>query len=254
MRKRVPAMSGRLAGKTIFATASAQGIGRAAALAFANEGGRVIATDKNSDLLAALEGESPNIQTRLLDVTDADAIGEIAADLGAVDVVFNCAGYVHNGTILDCDEADWDLSFDVNIKSMYRIIRAFLPAMIDAGGGSILNISSVASSITAAPNRFAYGATKAAVIGLTKAIAVDFVGKNIRCNAVCPGTVDSPSLNERMAAAGDYEGMRAKFLERQPMGRFARPEEIGALCVYLASDEAAFATGQTYTLDGGWTT
>ncbi|MBL6945102.1 MAG: SDR family oxidoreductase [Rhodospirillales bacterium] len=247
-------MSGRLAGKTIFATASAQGIGRAAALAFANEGGRVIATDKNSDLLAALEGESPNIQTRLLDVTDADAIGEIAADLGAVDVVFNCAGYVHNGTILDCDEADWDLSFDVNIKSMYRIIRAFLPAMIDAGGGSILNISSVASSITAAPNRFAYGATKAAVIGLTKAIAVDFVGKNIRCNAVCPGTVDSPSLNERMAAAGDYEGMRAKFLERQPMGRFARPEEIGALCVYLASDEAAFATGQTYTLDGGWTT
>ncbi|MBC8158223.1 MAG: SDR family oxidoreductase [Rhodospirillales bacterium] len=247
-------MSGRLAGKTIFATASGLGIGRAAALAFSNEGAAVIATDKNPELLGPLEAESPNIQTRTLDVTDGKAIEKIASELGAVDVVFNCAGYVHNGTILDCEEADWDLSFDVNIKSMYRVTRAFLPAMIDAGGGSILNISSVASSITAAPNRFAYGATKAAVIGLTKAIAVDFVGKNIRCNAVCPGTVDSPSLNERMAAAGDYEGMRAKFLERQPMGRFAAPAEIGALCVYLASDEAAFATGQTYTLDGGWTT
>jgi len=247
-------MSGRLAGKTIFATASGQGIGRAAVLAFTREGANVIATDVDTETLATLEGESPNIQTHALDVTDADAIGEIAADLGAVDVIFNCAGYVHNGTILDCTEADWDRSFDVNIKSMYRIIRAFLPAMIEAGGGSILNISSVASSVTAAPNRFAYGATKAAVIGLTKAIAVDFVGKNIRCNAVCPGTVDSPSLNERMAAAGDYDSMRAKFLERQPMGRFAQPEEIASLCVYLASDEAAFATGQTYTLDGGWTT
>jgi len=247
-------MSGRLAGKTILATASGQGIGRAAVLAFTREGANVIATDVDTETLATLEGESPNIQTHALDVTDADAIGEIAADLGAVDVIFNCAGYVHNGTILDCTEADWDRSFDVNIKSMYRIIRAFLPAMIEAGGGSILNISSVASSVTAAPNRFAYGATKAAVIGLTKAIAVDFVGKNIRCNAVCPGTVESPSLNERMAAAGDYDSMRTKFLERQPMGRFAQPEEIASLCVYLASDEAAFATGQTYTLDGGWTT
>ncbi len=247
-------MSGRLAGKTILATASGQGIGRAAVLAFAREGANVIATDVNTETLATLEGENPNIQTHALDVTDGDAIGKIATDLGAVDVIFNCAGYVHNGTILDCTEADWDRSFDVNIKSMYRIIRAFLPAMIEAGGGSILNISSVASSVTAAPNRFAYGATKAAVIGLTKAIAVDFVGKNIRCNAVCPGTVESPSLNERMAAAGDYDSMRAKFLERQPMGRFAQPEEIASLCVYLASDEAAFATGQTYTLDGGWTT
>ncbi len=247
-------MSGRLAGKTILATASGQGIGRAAVLAFAREGANVIATDVNTETLATLEGENPNIQTHALDVTDGDAIGKIATDLGAVDVIFNCAGYVHNGTILDCTEADWDRSFDVNIKSMYRIIRAFLPAMIEAGGGSILNISSVASSVTAAPNRFAYGATKAAVIGLTKAIAVDFVGKNIRCNAVCPGTVESPSLNERMAAAGDYDSMRTKFLERQPMGRFAQPEEIASLCVYLASDEAAFATGQTYTLDGGWTT
>ncbi|MBT3361133.1 MAG: SDR family oxidoreductase [Rhodospirillales bacterium] len=247
-------MSGRLAGKTIFATASGQGIGRAAALAFANEGARVIATDVNPETLATLEDENADIQTRVLDVTDGAGIAKIAAELGAVDVVFNCAGYVHNGTILDCDEADWDRSFDVNIKSMYRVIKAFLPAMIDAGGGGIVNISSVASSITAAPNRFVYGATKAAVIGLTKAIAVDFVGKNIRCNAVCPGTVDSPSINERMAATGDYEGMRAKFLERQPMGRFASPEEVASLCVYLASDEAAFATGQTFTLDGGWTT
>ncbi|MBL6945373.1 MAG: SDR family oxidoreductase [Rhodospirillales bacterium] len=246
-------MSGRLDGKTILATASGQGIGRATALAFANEGASVIATDIDPETLATLESEGPNIQTRILDATDAQGIGETAAELGAVDVIFNCAGYVHNGTILDCDDADWDRSFDVNVKSMYRVIKAFMPAMIEAGGGSIVNVSSVASSITAAPNRFVYGATKAAVIGLTKAIAVDFVGKNIRCNAVCPGTVDSPSLNERMAAAGEYDAVRAQFLQRQPMGRFAQPEEIAAICVYLASDEAAFTTGQTFTVDGGWT-
>ncbi|MBE0529363.1 MAG: SDR family oxidoreductase [Rhodospirillales bacterium] len=246
-------MSGRLAGKTIFATASGQGIGRATALAFAREGAQVWATDINEKSLATLAAESPNIMTRRLDVTDPAAIQAIAAELGAVDVIFNAAGYVANGTILECDEKDWDLSFDINVKSMYRVIRAFLPAMIAAGGGAIVNISSVASAITGVPNRFVYGTTKAAVTGLTKMIARDFVGNGIRCNAVCPGTIDSPSLNERMAAAGNYEAVRASFMERQPMKRLGTPEEVAMLCVYLASDEAAFATGQTWTLDGGWT-
>lgn len=246
-------MSGRLAGKTIFATASGQGIGRAAALAFAREGATVWATDINEKSLATLAAESANIKTRRLDVTDGAAIKAIAAELGAVDVLFNAAGYVANGTILECEEKDWDLSFDINVKSMYRVIRAFLPAMIAAGGGAIVNISSVASAITGVPNRFVYGTTKAAVTGLTKMIARDFVGKGIRCNAVCPGTIDSPSLNERMAAAGNYEAVRASFMERQPMKRLGTPEEVAMLCVYLASDEAAFATGQTWTLDGGWT-
>lgn len=246
-------MSGRLAGKTIFATASGQGIGRATALAFAREGAHVWATDINEKSLATLAAESPTIKTRRLDVTDPAAIAAIAAELGAVDVVFNAAGYVANGTILECDEKDWDLSFDINVKSMYRVIRAFLPAMIAAGGGAIVNISSVASAITGVPNRFVYGTTKAAVTGLTKMIARDFVGKGIRCNAVCPGTIDSPSLNERMAAGGNYETVRASFMERQPMKRLGTPEEVAMLAVYLASDEAAFATGQTWTLDGGWT-
>ena len=246
-------MSGRLAGKTIFATASGQGIGRATALAFAREGAHVWATDINEKSLATLAAESPTIKTRRLDVTDPAAIAAIAAELGAVDVVFNAAGYVANGTILECEEKDWDLSFDLNVKSMYRVIRAFLPAMIAAGGGAIVNISSVASAITGVPNRFVYGTTKAAVTGLTKMIARDFVGKGIRCNAVCPGTIDSPSLNERMAAGGNYETVRASFMERQPMKRLGTPEEVAMLCVYLASDEAAFATGQTWTLDGGWT-
>jgi 2-keto-3-deoxy-L-fuconate dehydrogenase len=246
-------MSGRLAGKTIFATASGQGIGRATALAFARAGAHVWATDINEKSLATLAAESPNIKTRRLDVTDPAAIQAIAAELGAVDVIFNAAGYVANGTILECDEKDWDLSFDINVKSMYRVIRAFLPAMIAAGGGAIVNISSVASAITGVPNRFVYGTTKAAVTGLTKMIARDFVGNGIRCNAVCPGTIDSPSLNERMAAGGNYEEVRASFMERQPMKRLGTPEEVAMLCVYLASDEAAFATGQTWTLDGGWT-
>jgi len=246
-------MSGRLAGKTIFATASGQGIGRATALAFAREGAHVWATDINEKSLATLAAESPTIKTRRLDVTDPAAIAAIAAELGAVDVVFNAAGYVANGTILECEEKDWDLSFDLNVKSMYRVIRAFLPAMIAAGGGAIVNISSVASAITGVPNRFVYGTTKAAVTGLTKMIARDFVGKGIRCNAVCPGTIDSPSLNERMAAGGNYETVRASFMERQPMKRLGTPEEVAMLAVYLASDEAAFATGQTWTLDGGWT-
>jgi len=246
-------MSGRLAGKTIFATASGQGIGRAAALAFAREGASVWATDINEQTLATLAAESPAIQTRRLDATDGPAIAALAAEVGAVDVLFNAAGYVANGTILDCDEKDWDVSFNINVKSMYLVVKAFLPAMIAAGGGTIVNISSVAGAVTGVPNRFAYSATKAAVAGLTKAIARDFVEKGIRCNAVCPGTIDSPSLNERFRATGDYEGIRARFLERQPMRRFGTPEEVAMLCVYLASDEAAFATGQLWTLDGGWT-
>ena len=186
-------MTGRLAGKTIFATASGQGIGRATALAFAQEGATVWATDINEETLATLAAESPNIKTRRLDVTDGEAIKAIAAEIGTVDIIFNAAGFVHNGTILDCEEKDWDFSFDLNVKSMYRIIRAFLPAMLKAGHGNIVNVSSVASAITGVPNRFAYGTTKAAVTGLTKMIAKDFVEKGIRCNAVCPGTVDSPS-------------------------------------------------------------
>lgn len=246
-------MSGRLAGKTVFATASGQGIGRATALAFAREGATVWATDINEQTLATLAAENPNIRTRRLDVMDVAAIKAAAAEIGAVDVLFNAAGFVHNGTILDCEEKDWDFSFDLNVKSMYRVIKAFLPAMIAAGGGSIVNISSVASAVTGVPNRFVYGTTKAAVTGLTKMIAKDFVEKGIRCNAVCPGTIDSPSLNERFHATGDYQAIRTKFLDRQPMRRFGTPDEVAMLCVYLASDEAAFATGQTWVLDGGWT-
>lgn len=246
-------MSGRLAGKTILATASGQGIGRAAALAFAREGAKVWATDINEETLATLVPENPNITVRRLDVTDGKAIQEIAAELGAVDVILNAAGHVATGTILECGEKDWDFSFDINVKSMYRIIKAFLPAMIDAGHGSIINIASVVSSVTGAPNRVAYGASKAAVIGLTKMVARDFVTHGIRANAVCPSTVESPSLNERLAAGGDYEGLRAQFIARQPMKRFGTPDEVAALCVYLASDESAFATGQTWVLDGGLT-
>lgn len=246
-------MSGRLAGKTIFATASGQGIGRSAALAFAREGASVWATDINDKTLATLAAESPAIKTRRLDVTDGAAVAALAAEVGPVDVLFNAAGYVANGTILECVDKDWDISFDINVKSMYRLIQAFLPGMLSAGHGNIVNISSVAGAITGVPNRFAYCATKAAVAGLTKAIARDFVEKGIRCNAICPGTIDSPSLNERMAAGGNYEAVRAAFMERQPMKRLGTPDEVALLAVYLASDESAFATGQLWTLDGGWT-
>jgi 2-keto-3-deoxy-L-fuconate dehydrogenase len=242
----------RLAGKTAVITAAAQGIGRATALAFAAEGATVWATDVNEPALQALAAEEPRLKTSRLDVRDPQAILAFAEQCGAVDALFNCAGFVHNGSILDCTDADWDFSFDLNVKSMFRMCRAFLPAMIAAGHGSIINMSSVASSVTAAPNRFAYGATKAAVVGLTKSIAKDFVAKGIRCNAICPGTVQTPSLDGRMAAAGP--GGRETFVSRQPMGRLGKPEEIAAIVVYLASDESSFTTGQIHVIDGGWTT
>jgi 2-keto-3-deoxy-L-fuconate dehydrogenase len=245
-------MSGRLAGKVAFVTAAGQGIGRATAVAFSDAGARVCATDINDALLALLSQERPNIQTRRLDVREMQDIENCAAELGTLDVLFNCAGTVHHGTILDCSEEDWDLSFDINIKSMYRTCRAFLPAMLKAGRGSIINISSAASSIRAVPNRFAYGSTKAAVIGLTKAIAADFIRSGIRCNAICPGTVQSPSLEQRIAAQGDVEKARSEFVARQPMGRLGRPEEIAALAVYLASDESTYTTGQIHIIDGGF--
>ena len=246
-------MSGRLTGKTALITAAGQGIGRASALAFAAEGASVLATDVNEATLATLAAENPAIRTRRLDVRDNAAVAALAAEVGAVDALFNCAGFVHNGTVLDCTEEQWDFAFDLNVKSMYRMCKALLPAMLKAGGGSIINMSSGASSIKGAPNRFVYGTTKAAVIGLTKSIAVDFIGQGIRCNAICPGTVQTPSLDERIAAQGDLDKARASFIARQPMGRLGRPEEIAALAVYLASDESAFTTGAIHVIDGGWT-
>nr|WP_295106111.1 SDR family oxidoreductase [uncultured Caulobacter sp.] len=239
---------GRLTGKTALVTAAAQGIGKASAELFAREGARVIATDLNEALLAKVEG----CEGRRLDVLDLTAINALAAELGAIDVLFNCAGYVHAGTILDCDEKAWAFSNDINVTAQYRTIRAFLPAMLAAGKGSIVNMASVASSIKGVPNRFAYGATKAAVIGLTKAVAADFVGQGVRCNAICPGTVDTPSLNQRLADTGDYEAAHKAFTARQPMGRLGRAEELAQLALYLASDESSFTTGQIHIIDGGW--
>lgn len=249
-------MTQRLAGKTAFVTAAGQGIGRATAEAFAREGARVIATDINDTLLASLAG-MPGIETRRLDVLDADAIHTTAAAVGAVDVLFNGAGYVHAGTVLDCTEEQWSLAFDLNVRSQYRTIKAFLPGMLARGQGSIINVASVAGSIKGAPNRFVYGSTKAAVIGLTKAVAADFITQGIRCNAICPGTVESPSLRERIAAQAKASGqtleqVEAAFVARQPMGRIGRVEEIAALAVYLASDESAFTTGTAQVIDGGW--
>lgn len=241
----------RLANKKILVTAAAQGIGRASAEAFAAEGADVWATDIAIDNLKSFGAQS-GVTVRKLDVTDRDAVGSLATELGAIDVLFNCAGIVHHGTILDCEEKDWDISFDVNVKSMYRMIRAFLPGMIEGGGGSIINMSSGASSIKGAPYRFVYGASKAAVIGLTKAVAVDFIKQGIRCNAICPGTVRTPSLEGRVSAAADPEKARRDFVARQPMGRLGEPNEIAALCVYLASDDSAFTTGTTHVVDGGW--
>lgn len=246
-------MGGRLAEKSAVITAAGQGIGRASALAFAREGARVLATDINDRALADLKAAAPDIETEVLNVTDGAAVGALAKRLGAVDILFNCAGTVHHGTILDCAEKDWDFSFDLNVKAMYRTIRALLPAMLEAGGGTIVNMASVASSVKGVPDRFAYGASKAAVIGLTKAVAMDFVGQGIRCNAICPGTVATPSLDERIAARGDAEKARAAFIARQPMGRLGTAEEIAALALYLASDESAYTTGGIHIADGGLT-
>lgn len=242
----------RLAGKTALITAAGAGIGRAAAEAFAREGARVIATDIDEDALRDLQGLT-GIETAQLDVTDASAIGALCKAHPDLDILFNVAGWVHHGTIADCGREDWDRSVLINLTSMYELARAVLPAMQARGGGVILNMSSVASSVTGAPNRFAYGATKAGVIGLTKAIAADYVAHNIRCNVICPGTVDTPSLQGRMRAQGDYEKARQMFVSRQPMGRLGQAEEIANLALYLASDEAAFTTGAVHVIDGGWT-
>lgn len=243
-------MAGRLQGKVCVVTAAGQGIGRASALAMQAEGARVIATDINSRTLAELAGRG--IETRLLNVRDAAAVAQIAAGLSETDVLFNCAGFVANGSILDCSDEDWAFSLDLNVTAMFRMCKAFLPGMIARGGGSIVNMASAVGSIIAAPDRFVYGVTKAGVVGLTKAIAADFVTKGIRCNAICPGTVDSPSLEERLRATGDYAAARKAFIARQPMGRMATAEEIAHLVVYLASDESAFTTGHAHVIDGGW--
>jgi 2-keto-3-deoxy-L-fuconate dehydrogenase len=245
--------TGRLQGKTALITAAGQGIGAATTAAFAREGAKVLATDINEELLKKLAAGHPTIKTRTLDVRDINAVNALAAELGAIDILFNCAGFVHQGTILDCAESDWDFSFDLNVKSMYRTCRAFIPAMAAAKKGSIINMSSGASSIKGAPNRFVYGTTKAAVIGLTKALAVDFIKQGVRVNAICPGTVESPSLEQRIAALGDVEKARRDFIARQPIGRIGKPEEVAALAVYLASDESAYTTGAIHIIDGGWT-
>jgi len=242
-------MTGRLADKTCLVTAAGQGIGRATALRFAEEGARVVATDINEALLSALDG----LDTRRLDVTDPAAIAALFADIPEFDVVFNCAGWVHQGSILDCSDADWTRSWDLNVTAMFHVCKAALPGMLRCGRGSIVNMASVASSLKGVPNRFAYGATKAAVIGLTKSIAADFVGQGVPCNAICPGTVASPSLKERIAALpGDPAAVMQSFVDRQPIGRLGQPSEIADLALYLASDESAFTTGAIHVIDGGW--
>jgi 2-keto-3-deoxy-L-fuconate dehydrogenase len=247
-------VSGRLSGKSALVTAAAQGIGRASATAFAREGAHVIATDIDTARLGALE----DCDLRRLDVTDPAAIAALAESVGPIDILFNCAGVVFNGSILECSDQEWDTSLSLNVTAMYHTIRAFLPGMLRRGRGSIVNMSSVASSVAGVPNRFAYSASKAAVIGLTRSVAVDFVARGIRCNAICPGTVDSPSLRDRIRAQATANGrteddVRASFMARQPMGRLGTPEEIAMLAVYLASDESAFTTGTISVIDGGWT-
>jgi 2-keto-3-deoxy-L-fuconate dehydrogenase len=245
-------MTGRLQGKKALVTAAAQGIGRAVVERFIAEGASVWATDINMDVLSELDGMA-NVSTRKLDVTDADAVKAVAAEAGPLDVLVNCAGFVHHGTILECEEDDYDFNFEINVRGAYRMIRATLPGMLKSGGGSIVNISSVASSIAGVPNRFIYGTTKAAVLGLTKSVAKDFVDKGVRCNAICPGTVDTPSLQDRINAFPDPEEARKAFVARQPMGRLGTAEEIASLALYLASDESAFVTGEWTVIDGGMT-
>lgn len=243
---------GRLEGRRALVTAAGQGIGRATAIAMAAEGARVFATDVNEKTLAELAalGHS-NIDTYVLDVRN-DASVFAGVEKANPDILFNCAGFVHHGTVLDCTDDEWDFAFDLNVRSMFRTIRAALPGMLERGYGSIVNMSSAASSIIGAPNRFIYGTTKAAVIGLTKSVAKDYITAGIRCNAICPGTVESPSLHDRLRATGDYDAAMKAFVARQPMGRIGTAEEIAALAVYLASEESAFTTGQTHIIDGGW--
>ena len=248
-------MTGRLAGKRALVTAAGQGIGRATALAFADNGAQVIATDIAADKLTDLT--DPRFATHKLDARDSMAITALADEVGAVDILFNCAGFVHHGTVLTTSDADWDFSFDLNVKSMHRLIRAFLPGMLEKGRGSIVNIASGASSVRGIPNRYVYGASKAAVVGLTKSVAADYIRKGIRCNAICPGTIESPSLDGRIDTLSKTSGeaiekVRQAFIDRQPMGRLGKPEEIAAIAVYLASDESAFATGQAFIVDGGF--
>ena len=245
-------MADRLSGKRALLTAAGQGIGRATALAFAAEGAEVWATDADASKLAALADEAPQLHTVILDVLSDAEIAEVAEDLGAIDVLFNCAGYVHHGTVLETSDQVWDFSFKLNVRSMFKMLQAFLPAMIDAGGGSIINVASVVSSLKGAPNRFSYGATKGAVIGMTKSVAADYVGHGIRCNAICPATVHTPSWEDRVAAAEDPDQAKRDFLARQPMGRIGTPEEVAALAVYLGSDEATYTTGSVHLIDGGW--
>ncbi len=240
-------MTGRLSGKRALVTAAGAGIGRAIALAYAQQGAEVLATDVSEAALASL----PGIGTALLDVTDRKAITDLASS-ETFDILVNAAGFVHHGTVLECSDEDWERSFALNITSMHRVIRAILPGMLNRGGGAIVNIASVASSLKGAPNRYVYGTTKAAVIGLTKAVAVDFVGRGIRCNVICPGTVDTPSLAGRIAAFDDPDAARRNFIARQPMGRLGTAQEVAQLAVYLASDEAAFTTGAVHVIDGGW--
>lgn len=242
----------RLTGKTALVTAAGQGIGRATAERMAREGARVIATDVNDAALSSL-ADIAGVTARRLDVLDGAAITDIAVDVGPVDILFNCAGVVHNGTVLDASEADWDFAFDLNAKAQFRMIRAFLPGMLAKGAGSIINMSSVAGPKKGPVNRAVYSASKAAVVGLTRAVAADYVTQGIRCNAICPGTVDSPSLHERLRATGDYDAALKAFVARQAMGRLGRADEVAALVCYLASDEAGFTTGTEHVIDGGWT-
>ena len=246
-------MSGRLKGKKIVVTAAGQGIGKATAIAFHNEGAHVIATDLNDKTLADLNKEYPNIKVKTLDSTDNNAILDFVKTLDEVNVLFNAVGFVHHGTILDCEEKDWDFSFDVNIKSMYFMCKAILPLMVKQNGGSIINVSSIASSLKGLPNRFVYGASKAAIIGLTKSIASDFVKQNIRCNSIAPGTVFSPSWQDRVNQSPDPVQAKKDFIARQPMGRLGTAEEIASMAIYLAGDESTFTTGNTFSVDGGMT-